>query len=131
MTPQHPNSFNKNGANATTSAPQQATSAPAPQPVVQQPPQPDPSQQPFSDLNALTDVCSRTQLVLSEIHQAKLDQQTPAINFDFPGLESSDLLENFDFDTFLNTDADTAGFGFDPNISYATDGVETGAGDSL
>lgn len=65
MTPQHPNSFNKNGANATTSAPQQATSAPAPQPVVQQPPQPDPSQQPFSDLNALTDVCSHTQLVSS------------------------------------------------------------------
>lgn len=48
------------------------------------------------------------------------------MNLDWGVLE----LENFDFDTFLNTDGDT-GFGFDPNISYAADGVETGAGDSL
>jgi len=46
-------------------------------------------------------------------------------------LENQDLLENFDFDNFLNTDADTAGFGFDPNIPYTTDGVETGAGDGI
>ena len=52
-------------------------------------------------------------------------------NLDFSALENPDILENFDFDTFLNTDADTAGFGFDPNISYPTDGVETGAGDGL
>ena len=48
---------------------------------------------------------------------------------DFSSLENSDLLENFDFDTFLNTDAE-AGFGFDPSLSYPTDGVETG-GDPL
>lgn len=123
ITPQHPNSFNKNGINATTNAPQQPTSAPAPQPMVpqqqpqppqppqqQQPPPPDPNQ-PFSDLNTLAD--------------------SSAFNLDFSALENPDILENFDFDTFLNTDADTAGFGFDPNISYAADGVETGAGDSL
>lgn len=58
-------------------------------------------------------------------------EQASAFNLDFSALENPDILENFDFDTFLNTDADTAGFGFDPNISYPTDGVETGAGDGL
>lgn len=56
--------------------------------------------------------------------------QPSTFNLDFSALENPDILENFDFDTFLNTDADTAGFGFDPNV-YPTDGVETGAGDSL
>ncbi|KAA8645564.1 hypothetical protein EYZ11_012528 [Aspergillus tanneri] len=108
ITPQHPNSFNKAGANVTTSAPPQPTSAPAPQPLVQQPP--DQSQQSFGDLSI---------------------PDASAFNLDFSALENPDILENFDFDTFLNTDADTTGFGFDPNISYPTDGVETGAGDSL
>ncbi|PWY77124.1 hypothetical protein BO70DRAFT_294905 [Aspergillus heteromorphus CBS 117.55] len=108
ITPQHPNSFNKAGANATTSAPQQPTSAPAPPPLVQQPP--DQTQQPFGDMTI---------------------PDASAFNLDFSALENPDILENFDFDTFLNTDADTAGFGFDPNISYPTDGVETGAGDGL
>lgn len=49
VTPQHPNSFNKGGANATASAPAQPTSAPAPQPMVQ--PTPDQTQQAFNDLN--------------------------------------------------------------------------------
>ncbi|KAH8431175.1 putative cAMP-dependent protein kinase pathway protein (Som1) [Aspergillus melleus] len=108
ITPQHPNSFNKAGANATTTAPQPPTSAPAPQPLVQQPP--DQSQQSFNDLSI---------------------PDPSAFNLDFSALENPDILENFDFDTFLNTDADTASFGFDPNMPYPTDGVETGAGDSL
>ncbi|KAJ9353267.1 hypothetical protein DTO280E4_7456 [Paecilomyces variotii] len=108
ITPQHPNSFNKaGGTNVTNAAPQQPTSAPAPQPMAQQ--QPDPSQQSFNDLNI---------------------PDPSTFNLDFSALENPDILENFDFDTFLNTDADTAGFGFDPNV-YPTDGVETGAGDSL
>jgi hypothetical protein len=41
------------------------------------------------------------------------------------------MLENFDFDTFLNTDSDANGFGFDPSGPYAADSVETGAGDGL
>ncbi|EAW10893.1 putative cAMP-dependent protein kinase pathway protein (Som1) [Aspergillus clavatus NRRL 1] len=105
---QHPSSFNKAGPNVTTTAPQ-PTSAPAPQPIVQQPP-PDQTQQSFNDLSI---------------------PDASAFNLDFSALENPDILENFDFDTFLNTDADTAGFGFDPNISYPTDGVETGAGDGL
>jgi hypothetical protein len=48
-------------------------------------------------------------------------------HLDFGSLETPELLENFDFDSFLNTDADTTGFGFDPsNLTYPTDGVETG-----
>lgn len=94
----------------------------------QQPPPPDPSQQPFNDLNALPDV--RCPYSLHQECSTDL-LQASAFNLDFSALENPDILENFDFDTFLNTDADTAGFGFDPNISYATDGVETGAGDSL
>jgi hypothetical protein len=46
-------------------------------------------------------------------------------------LDNSDILENFDFDSFLNTDADAPGFGFDPNMAYPPDGVETGAGDPM
>jgi hypothetical protein len=44
-------------------------------------------------------------------------------NLDFSTLDTGDVLENFDFDSFLNTD-DQAGFSFDPTLSYPTDGVE-------
>lgn len=46
-------------------------------------------------------------------------------------MENPDLLENFDFDTFLNTDGDTAGFGFDPGMPYTADSVETNTGEGL
>lgn len=102
VTPQHPNSFNKNGANAGANAQPQPTSAPAPQTMVQ--PTPDQNTQPFNDL-AITD--------------------TSAFSLDFSALDNPDILESFDFDTFLNTDGDATGFGFDPNMSYGGDGVET------
>ncbi|KAL2824758.1 hypothetical protein BDW59DRAFT_82141 [Aspergillus cavernicola] len=108
ITPQHHQSFNKPGANATTGAPQQPTSAPAQQTLVQPPP-PDQTQQSFNDLNI---------------------PDPSAFSLDFSALENPDILENFDFDTFLNTDTDTAGFGFDPSITYP-DGVETGADNGL
>lgn len=53
--------------------------------------------------------------------------QTSPFDLDFSALENPDVLDNFDFDTFLNTDADATGFGFDPFLSYSADGVETGA----
>lgn len=31
-------------------------------------------------------------------------------------MDNPDILESFDFDTFLNTDGDNTGFGFDPNV---------------
>ncbi|EED12631.1 cAMP-dependent protein kinase pathway protein (Som1), putative [Talaromyces stipitatus ATCC 10500] len=103
ITPQHPNSFTKNGVNATTATQQQPTSAPAPQ-IVQQ--QPDPNVGAFSDLG-MPDASN--------------------FNLDFSTLENPEVLEHFDFDSFLNTDADATGFGFDPSsITYPTDGVETG-----
>ncbi|KAF3390978.1 Transcriptional activator somA [Talaromyces pinophilus] len=102
ITPQHPNSFTKNGVNATTATQQQPTSAPAP-PIVQQP---DPNVTNFSDLGM---------------------PDTTNFSLDFSTLENPEVLENFDFDSFLNTDADATGFGFDPSsITYPTDGVETG-----
>ncbi|RDW61256.1 putative cAMP-dependent protein kinase pathway protein (Som1) [Aspergillus mulundensis] len=108
ITPQHHQSFNKSGANATATAPPQPTSAPAQQTLVQPPP-PDQTQQSFNDL-AMPDAS--------------------AFSLDFSALENPDILENFDFDTFLNTDTDTAGFGFDPSITYP-DGVETGTENGL
>lgn len=146
VTPQHPNSFNKGGANATASAPAQPTSAPA-HPMV--PPAADPNQQNFGDLSladgsggggagggvmpdgSMNDV---SDLIVSETN-ISLEMLTttdqPSAFIDFSALDGPDLLETFDFDTFLNTDGDGTGFGFDPNIGYSTDGVETGATDGL
>ncbi|KAJ5580163.1 uncharacterized protein N7459_006148 [Penicillium hispanicum] len=98
-----PNSFPKGGANATASAPPPPTAAPAPQPMHQ-------SQQPFSDFGTADNL---------------------EINLDFGNLDNPDILESFDFDTFLNPDGDGTGFGFDPSMPFSTDGVETGAGDGL
>ncbi|KAL4801913.1 hypothetical protein BDV18DRAFT_67926 [Aspergillus unguis] len=108
ITPQHHQSFNKSGGNATTGAPQQPTSAPVQQTLVQPPPA-DQTAQSFNDITM---------------------PDPSAFSLDFSALENPDILENFDFDTFLNTDTDTAGFGFDPSITYP-DGVETGAENGL
>ncbi|KAK2804389.1 hypothetical protein FQN51_002031 [Onygenales sp. PD_10] len=110
ITPVHPNSFNnKTSGNATTNAPQ-PTSAPAPQNLAQ--PQQDP--QSYNDLT---------------VPDGAPQHEIPG-NFElsFASLENPDILENFDFDTFLNTD--DGGFTFDPNHMY-TDAVEAGAGDTM
>lgn len=81
---------------------------------------------PFGDMN-LPDVG----LYLHGHQQAVLTAGTqgPNYNLDFTTLDNPDLLENFDFDTFLNEDAST--FPFEPNLNYPADGVETGTGDTL
>lgn len=92
---------------------------------MQQPP--DQAQQSFNDLGIPDVRCTAG----SGVHSANKRQQT-TFNLDFSALEHPDILENFDFDSFLNTDADTAGFGFDPNLTFnAADGVETGAGEGM
>lgn len=91
-------------------------------------PQPDPTQQSFNDLG-IPDVWHN--LDYAKVIATNHSSQPSAFNLDFSALENPDILENFDFDTFLNTDADTAGFGFDPSITYPTDGVEAGTGDGL
>lgn len=127
-----PNQFTKGGPNATASAPPQQTSAPAPPPMVQ--PTLDPSQQTFNDLS-IPDVSHDhvPDLSLSPSVQTTdtQPQQASAFSLDFSTLDNPDILESFDFDTFLNTDGDGTGFGFDPNMGYSADGVETGAGDGL
>ena len=43
-----------------------------------------------------------------------------AFNLDFSGLETTDVLENFDFDGFLHkTDDSKTGFSFDPNMNFS------------
>ncbi|WEW59868.1 hypothetical protein PRK78_005349 [Emydomyces testavorans] len=127
ITPVHPNSFNKTGPNAVSNAPQ-PTSAPASQNIGQQPPQPpqqpqpsqqqpvQPPQQPQQDPN----------LPFGDMNLPDANNY----NLDFSTLDNPDLLENFDFDTFLNTDGPST-FAFEPGLGYAADGVETGAGDTL
>ena len=59
----------------------------------------------------------------------------PDINVDFASTfdaGEADLLDNFDFDSFLNTTEDTnggLGFASDP-LHWGPDGGEVGAGDS-
>lgn len=49
-----------------------------------------------------------------------------AFNLDFSGLETADVLENFDFDSFLhNTDDGNNGFSFDPATMNFPEGLET------
>ena len=47
-----------------------------------------------------------------------------SFNLDFSTLESNDVLENFDFDSFLNTDDTNGSFAFDPNLAGAFEGME-------
>lgn len=50
---------------------------------------------------------------------------------DFPGDGADTLLDNFDFDSFLNTEDNGGGLGFDgPLGGWNTDAVETAAGES-
>ena len=102
VTPQHPSSFN-GGAKG------QAPGVPNPQPPVQQmPPTQQPMQQPDMGTN------------FGEFGD------TQNFNLDFSTLDNTDVLENFDFDSFLNTTTDDA-FNFDGGMvgndfSLETDG---------
>jgi hypothetical protein len=120
ITPQHPNSFNsQKGPNAAAPA-APPTSAPVPQ-GPPQPQQPDPTQVGgFADMGMGSDVSYP--FSSSGIHHTDPTSQQN-FNLDFSTLDTGDVLENFDFDSFLNTD-DQAGFSFDPPLSYPTDGVE-------
>ncbi|KAG2418499.1 hypothetical protein HFD88_001600 [Aspergillus terreus] len=44
-------------------------------------------------------------------------QKSTGFTLDFSALEDPDILENFDFDTFLKMDSDNAGFGFSPTLA--------------
>jgi hypothetical protein len=48
---------------------------------------------------------------------------------DFATLDSGDVLDNFDFDSFLNnTGGDDGGLGFDANFAFGDGGIEADIG---
>lgn len=47
------------------------------------------------------------------------------MNMDFANLDGTDVLDNFDFDSFLNTNDGDPGLGFDANFAFG-DGLEAG-----
>ncbi|RMY64574.1 hypothetical protein D0864_12316 [Hortaea werneckii] len=52
------------------------------------------------------------------------------MNLDFAGIDGGDVLDNFDFDSFLNTNDDGNGLGgFDANFAFDGTGLEAGMGD--
>ncbi|KAF2493984.1 hypothetical protein BU16DRAFT_540518 [Lophium mytilinum] len=101
ITPMNANSFNpsqKNGQQGNVQS-QQSVAAPAPQ--VQQPPMDNPGA-PFGNLG-------------EEFN-----------GLDFPAVDGPDVLENFDFDSFLHTE-DTGAFGpLGGDFNFGLDGVEAG-----
>jgi hypothetical protein len=104
ITPVHPASFNGSGGKGPNAAANPApTSNPTSQPVQQMPP----ADQTSNNYDNFAD--------------------SQAFNLDFSTLENPDVLENFDFDSFLNqsgTDdlgADNFGAGFDFDMNGITD----------
>jgi ankyrin repeat protein len=96
---------------------------PPPEPPVPQGPsptqQPDPAQVSASlDMGMGADV-NYPEFPECSFQPSNSTQQN--FNLNFSTLDSGDVLENFDFDLYLNTD-DLAGFSFDPTLSYPTDG---------
>ncbi|EZG08671.1 hypothetical protein H106_02144 [Trichophyton rubrum CBS 735.88] len=150
ITPVHPSSFNK-AAPANNAQP---TSAPATQPqaVGQPPPPPQPPQQQQQQQPQQQQQQQQQQMLSMQPAQGQppaaaqpgqaqgqVDPSQPfgdmsltdnqSFNLDFSSLDNPDILENFDFDTFLNTD-DQSAFNFDPNTPYL-DGVEAGTGERM
>lgn len=113
MTPMHQNSFNhqqnKNIPNGQQPPngpnPPQQQNQPQPGPGVVQPPAPDMSGPPFGNLDGA--------------------DQFGSMNLEFAGLDGGDVLDNFDFDSFLNTGGDDGLSGFDANFAFG-DSIEAG-----
>lgn len=47
---------------------------------------------------------------------------------EFANLDSGDVLDNFDFDSFLNNTGGDEGLGFDANFAFGDGGIETDIG---
>ena len=48
------------------------------------------------------------------------------MSLDFGNLDGQDVLEQFDFDSFLNNDNGDASFAFDASMNFADGGLEAG-----
>lgn len=101
----HPNSFNGQQKNGVIQPPnvQQPAQAGANAQQVPPPNQMDANAPPFGAIDGA---------------------DTNMINLDFGSLDNPDVLENFDFDSFLHTGDGDNGFGFD-NLTF-DQGVEAG-----
>jgi hypothetical protein len=52
------------------------------------------------------------------------------VNLEFGSLNEGDVLQDFDFDSFLQHDSnDAGGFSFDPNFSFGNPELEAGTGE--
>ncbi|ODH41769.1 hypothetical protein ACO22_01347 [Paracoccidioides brasiliensis] len=138
ITPVHPSSFNKNNAanNAAANNANANTNVNGPQPT-------SASNAAQQQQNLVQQQQAQQQQQQAQQQQAQQQQQQDPgqtfgdmnlpdannFNLDFTTLDNPDILENFDFDSFLNTD-DPNGFAFDPSMPYP-DGVEAGAGENL
>ena len=99
------NSFNKNqnipngqaAPNAVQANNQQQNQQPQPQQAVQPTAPSQTNDMPFGALDG--------------------SDQSFGMPLEFSNLDSGDVLENFDFDSFLNSDGDM-GFGFDASLSF-------------
>ena len=108
----HPSTFGNNGKGGLATTAGGATNAnPAPtsNPSVPQNQQQIPPQEPIPGAAQFPD------------HNFP-DQ---AFNLDFSGLESADVLNDFDFDSFLNNTDDPTNWQLDPNLGSETFGMET------
>ncbi|KAK4503719.1 hypothetical protein PRZ48_004634 [Zasmidium cellare] len=101
MTPNNAASFNKNGQlpNGQPTPAQQNTTQPPGAPPVQQ--VPDMNAGPFGNIGG-----------------------DDFGNMDFADLGSGDVLDNFDFDSFLNNTGDNDGLAFDANFAFGDAGAE-------
>lgn len=98
ITPRHPDSFNKNGNAANAQQPPNAAANP-PQPAQQPAPQAPPTMSVPAPPTIDFDINPDFGFNLGD------DMSGGGINLDFAtGLDTSDVLDNFDFDSLLNTD---------------------------
>ena len=121
----NPNSFGKGGQQqqqlpngAAASGPAQAANAQAHNANQQQSQQAQ-QQQPQQQQNAVQPPSG-----MDQPFGSLGDDHFPGMNLDFSSLEGGDVLDNFDFDSFLNNEGDGS-FGFDANLAFG-DGLDAG-----
>ena len=132
ITPMHHRSFNdpKNNANGPmpgSNNPPAATSAPVAASAAQPPPDNNIIQQYNPNMDGI-DVSLTSGRILAN-HRANISTQ-PEMNLDFT-MEGDGVMDNIDFDSFLQDQNVDPEFGFDASIAFTNfDSVEAGAGDA-
>ena len=118
---------NANGPMSSTNNAPVATSAPVTTSAAQPPPDNNIIQQFNPNMDGI-DVSLTSERMLAN-HRANIYMQ-PEMNLDFT-MEGNGVMDNFDFDSFLQDQNVDPEFGLDASIAFANfDGVEAGAGDA-